>query len=50
MCYSFNRVDKESEVYNRSTKSWLEKNAIKFYPAHNEGIFVVAERFILLQP
>ena len=27
-------------------KSWLEKNAIEMYSAHNEGKSVVAERFI----
>ena len=26
--------------------SWLEKNAIEMYSTHNEGKFVVAERFI----
>ena len=26
--------------------SWLEKNAIEMYATHNEGKFVVAERFI----
>ena len=39
-------VDKKSEFYNRSIKSWLEKNAIEMYSAHNEGKSVVAERFI----
>ena len=38
--------DKGSEFYNRSLKSWLEKNDTKIYSAHNEGKFVVAERFI----
>ena len=27
-------------------KSWLEKNGIETYSAHNEGKSVVAERFI----
>ena len=27
-------------------KSWLEKNDIEIYSAHNEGKSVVAERFI----
>ena len=27
-------------------KSWLEKNVIEMYSAHNEGKSVVAERFI----
>ena len=39
-------VDKGSELYNRSMKSWLEKNVIEMYSAHNEGKSVVAERFI----
>ena len=39
-------VEKESEFYNRSMKSWLEKNAIEMYSTHNERKAVVAERFI----
>ena len=39
-------VDKGSEFYNRSMKSWLEKNAIEMYSTRNEGKSVVAERFI----
>ena len=39
-------VDKGGEFYNRSMKSWLEKNDIEMYSTHNEGKFVVAERFI----
>ena len=27
-------------------KTWLEKNAIEMYSAHNEGKSVIAERFI----
>ena len=27
-------------------KSWLEKNNIEMYSTHNEGKFVVAERFV----
>ena len=27
-------------------KSWLEKNYIEMYSMHNEGKFVIAERFI----
>ena len=34
-------VDKGSEFYNRSMKTWLEMNS-----THNEGTDVVAERFI----
>ena len=39
-------VDKGSEFYNRSMKSWLEKNGIEMYSTHNEGKSVAAERFI----
>ena len=39
-------VDKGSEFYNRSMKSWLEKNDIEIYSTHNEGKSVIAERFI----
>ena len=39
-------VDKGSEFYSKSIKSWFEKNAIKMYSAHNEGKSVVAERSI----
>ena len=38
--------DKGSEFYNRSMKSWLEKNNIEMNLTHNEGKSVVAERFI----
>ena len=39
-------VDKRSEFYNRSMKSWLEKNDIDMYSMHNEGKSVVYEIFI----
>ena len=39
-------VDKGSEFYNRSIKSWLEKNDIQMYSTHNEEKSVVDERFI----
>ena len=39
-------VHKDSEFYNRSMKSWLEKNDIEMYSTHNEGKSVVADRFI----
>ena len=39
-------VDKGSKIYNRSMKSWLEKNTIGIYLIHNEGKSVVAERFM----
>ena len=38
--------DKGSKFYNRSMKSWLEKNDIEMYSTHNEGKSVVAERFM----
>ena len=34
-------VDKGGEFYNRSMKSWLEKNNIEMYSTHNEGKSVV---------
>ena len=37
-------VDKGSAFYNRSMKSWVEKNYIEMYPTYNEGKSVVAER------
>ena len=39
-------VDQGSEFYNRSVKSWLEKNDIEMYSTHIEGKSVVAERFV----
>ena len=39
-------VYKGSGFYNRSMKSWLEKNAIEMYSIHNEGKSGTAERFI----
>ena len=39
-------VDKSSEFYNKSMKSWLEKDDIEMYSTHNEGKSVAAERFI----
>ena len=39
-------VDKGGEFYNRSMKSWLEKNNVEKYSTDNEGKSVVAERFI----
>ena len=39
-------VDKGSEFYTRTMKSWLEKNDIELYSVHNEGKSFVAERFI----
>ena len=39
-------VDKESEFYNAYFKKLLRDNDIVMYSTHNEGKFVVAERFI----
>ena len=39
-------IDKGSEFYNRSMKSWLEKNEIKIYSTYNEGKSPGAQRFI----
>ena len=39
-------ADKGIEFYNRSVKSWLEKNTIEMYLTHNEVKFVVTERLI----
>ena len=39
-------LDKRKKFYNRSMKSWLETNAIKMRPTHNEGKSVIVERFI----
>ena len=42
-------VDKGSEFYNRSMKSWLEKNDIESYSTHNEGKSIVATIHIIAQ-
>ena len=39
-------VDKGSEFYIKSMKSWLENNRRETYSTHNEGKSVVAKRFI----
>ena len=39
-------VNKDSEFYNRSKKSFLQNNDIEMYSMHNEGKSVIAERFI----
>ena len=39
-------VDKGSKFYNRSVKSWLEKNNIEMYSTRNEGQSIGAERFM----
>ena len=40
-------VDKSSEFYNRSMKSWLEKNDIDMYSIHNEGKFQLLLKDVL---
>ena len=42
-----NQIDKGSEFYNRSMKSFLQNNDIEMYPTNNEGKFIIAERFIV---
>ena len=39
-------VDKGAEFYNVYFKKWLRGNDIVMYSTHNEGKYVVAERFI----
>ena len=39
-------LDQGIEFYNRSMKSWLDKNVIETYSTQKEGKFVVAEIFI----
>ena len=39
-------VDKRSNFYNRSMKSWLQYNDIETYSTHDGGKCVVAQRFI----
>ena len=39
-------VDKGSEFYNRSMKSWLKDSDTEIYSKNNEGKSVVAERCI----
>ena len=39
-------LDKGSEFYNRSIKSFLQNNNIEMYSTYNEGKSVNAERFI----
>ena len=40
-------VDKGTQFYNRSIKSWLQDNDIEIYSTHNEGKNVVAERLFI---
>ena len=46
MGYSFKRLDKASEFYNRLTKLWLQDNDMGMHLTNSEGKSVVAERFI----
>ena len=39
-------TDQSSEFYNPHFKKWLKDNNIEMYSTHNEGKYVVAERFI----
>ena len=39
-------VNKSSEFYNKSIKSWLEKNNIEMYSTHNKGKSIITDRFI----
>ena len=39
-------VDKSSEFYNKSMKSWFQENVIEMYSTHNEGKSAVAQRLI----
>ena len=39
-------IDKGSEFYNRSMKSWLQDNDMEMYSTHNKEKSVVAERSI----
>ena len=43
---AYANLDKGSEFYNRSMKSFLKNNDIEMYSVHNEGKSVVAERVI----
>ena len=40
------KPDKGSEFYNSNFKNWLEDSNIEMYSTHNEGKYVIAERFI----
>ena len=39
-------VDQGSEFYNKTFKNWLKDEGIEMYSTYNEGISVVAEKFI----
>ena len=36
-------VDKRRKLYNRSMKSWLETNAVKMRPTHNENLLLLKD-------
>ena len=40
------RIDKGSEFYNKSMKSWLQGNDIEIHSTHNIGRSVTDEKFI----
>ena len=40
------RLHKGSKFYNRSMKSWPEKNYMEIHSTCNEGKYLVSERFI----
>ena len=40
-------VEKGNKFYSILMKSWLEKNDMEMYSAHNERKSVVAERFVI---
>ena len=39
-------MDKGSQLYHRSIKSWSQDNEIEKYATHNKRKSVIAERFI----
>ena len=39
-------MDKGSELYNRSMRSWLQDNDIAVYSTSNEGDSVIAETLL----
>ena len=39
-------MDKGSEFYSRSVKSWLQDSDLEMYSRHSDGKSVVAKRFI----
>ena len=39
-------VDKDSEFYNKSMKSFLQNNNMGMYSTHNEEKSIVTERFV----